>query len=130
MPLLPLEPFVYPEDLLRDRSGPAPVVREDSGRWWVVHARPRAEIGVHPTRRRDRATTPGGLAVEEGREPSNGARGNLDALALVFAAIASSRRGVPVAPGSVASLAEARGETADALSAQTHANAAAAFGLA
>ena len=40
---------------------------------------------------------------------SNGARGNLDALALVFAAIASSARGVPVAPGEVRSLAEARG---------------------
>ena len=48
-------------------------------------------------------------AVEDGREPLNGARGNLDALALVFAAIASAARGVPVAPGEVRSLAEARG---------------------
>ena len=30
-------------------------------------------------------------AIEDGREPLNGARGNLDALALVFAAIASAR---------------------------------------
>ena len=35
-------------------------------------------------------------AVEDDREPLNAARGNLDALALVFAAIASARRGVPV----------------------------------
>ena len=48
-------------------------------------------------------------AIEEGREPLNGGRGNLDALALVFAAIASAARGVPVAPGEVRSLAEARG---------------------
>ena len=49
------------------------------------------------------------LAIEERREPRNGARGNLDALAMVFAAIASSARGVPVAPREVRSLAEARG---------------------
>ena len=48
-------------------------------------------------------------AVEEGAEPPNGARGNLDALALVFAAIASARRGAPVEPGSVRSLAAAVG---------------------
>ena len=48
-------------------------------------------------------------AVEDGAEPPNAARGNLDALALVFAAIASARRGEPVAPGSVRSLAAARG---------------------
>jgi predicted dehydrogenase len=40
-------------------------------------------------------------AVEEEREPSNGARGNLDSLALCFAAIASSREGRPVEPWSV-----------------------------
>jgi predicted dehydrogenase len=49
-------------------------------------------------------------AVEENREPLNGARGNLDSLALAFAAIASSRRGTTVVPGSVRSLAEAVGE--------------------
>ena len=38
-------------------------------------------------------------AVEDGAQPLNAARGSLDALALVFAAIASARRGVPVAPG-------------------------------
>ena len=43
-------------------------------------------------------------AVEAGDEPSNGARGNLASLALVFAAIASSRRRAPVEPGSVRSL--------------------------
>ena len=48
-------------------------------------------------------------AVEDGAQPLNTARSSLDALALVFAAIASARRGVPVAPGSVRSLAEARG---------------------
>ena len=48
-------------------------------------------------------------AVEDGAQPLNAARGNLEALALVFAAIASARRGEPVAPGSVRSLAAARG---------------------
>ena len=48
-------------------------------------------------------------AVEDGAPPLNAARGSLDALALVFAAIASARRGVPVAPGTVRSLAAARG---------------------
>ena len=47
-------------------------------------------------------------AIETGRPPLNAARGNLDALALAFAAIASTRRGVPVAHGTVRSLAEAR----------------------
>lgn len=48
-------------------------------------------------------------AVEDRTQPLNNARGNLDALALVFAAIASARRGKPVVPGSVRSLADARG---------------------
>jgi predicted dehydrogenase len=48
-------------------------------------------------------------AVEEGTQPLNSARSSLEALALVFAAIASARRGEPVRPGSVRSLAEARG---------------------
>ena len=47
-------------------------------------------------------------AIETGRPPLNAARGNLNALALAFAAIASTRRGVPVTPGSIRSLAEAR----------------------
>ena len=47
-------------------------------------------------------------AVEDGRQPLNHARGNLDALALVFAAIASARRRMPVASGTVRSLTEAR----------------------
>jgi predicted dehydrogenase len=40
-------------------------------------------------------------AVEEKREPLNGARGNLDSLALVFAAIASAHTGHAVKPGTV-----------------------------
>ena len=47
-------------------------------------------------------------AIEDKSRPLNDARRNLDSLALVFAAIASARRGVPVAPGSVRSLAEAQ----------------------
>ena len=46
-------------------------------------------------------------AIEDGREPLNGARANLDSLALTFAAIASAHRGVPVVPGTVRTLAEA-----------------------
>jgi predicted dehydrogenase len=46
-------------------------------------------------------------AIEEGREPLNGARGNLTSLALTFAAIASAHRGAAVAAGSVRSLDEA-----------------------
>ncbi len=41
------------------------------------------------------------LAIEEDREPTNGARANLDSLALCFAAVASAERGEPVVPGSV-----------------------------
>ena len=37
MPLLPLEPFVFPDDLLAGPPG------EDPGRWWVLHTKPRAE---------------------------------------------------------------------------------------
>jgi predicted dehydrogenase len=48
-------------------------------------------------------------AVESGTKPLNNARDSLDGLAMVFAAIASASRGVPVAPGSVRSLAAARG---------------------
>ena len=47
-------------------------------------------------------------AVETNTAPLNDARRNLDALAMVFAAIASARRGVPVEPGSVRSLDAAR----------------------
>jgi transcription antitermination factor NusG len=38
MPLLQLEPFVYPDNLLKESSPD-----ETSGQWWVVHTRPRAE---------------------------------------------------------------------------------------
>lgn len=37
MPLLPSEPFLYPDDLLAEPDGPG------AGPWWVLHARPRAE---------------------------------------------------------------------------------------
>ena len=39
MPLLPLEPFVYPPDLLTT-LGQTP---EATASWWVLHTRPRAE---------------------------------------------------------------------------------------
>jgi transcriptional antiterminator RfaH len=39
MPLLPLEPFLYPQDLL---TGPPPAAGGEA-RWWVLHTRPRAE---------------------------------------------------------------------------------------
>lgn len=38
MPLLPLEPFLYPHDLFTSGAGTQP-----RGRWWVLHTRPRAE---------------------------------------------------------------------------------------
>ena len=38
MPILPLEPFLYPEDLFS-----SPSARTESRRWWVLHARPRVE---------------------------------------------------------------------------------------
>lgn len=46
-------------------------------------------------------------SIETGKPPLNNGRDNLASLALAFAAIASSRRGEPVKPGTVASLAEA-----------------------
>jgi transcriptional antiterminator RfaH len=39
MPLLPLEPFLYPEDLL----SPPATAEADPSRWWVLHTRPRTE---------------------------------------------------------------------------------------
>src|SRR6266478_3420026 len=38
MPLLALEPFVQPENLLE-----LPIDAVGSGKWWVLHTRPRAE---------------------------------------------------------------------------------------
>ncbi|MBN2476029.1 MAG: Gfo/Idh/MocA family oxidoreductase [Pirellulales bacterium] len=46
-------------------------------------------------------------AIEEDREPLNGARGNLDSLALCFAAVASAERHEPVVPGTVRTLPQA-----------------------
>ncbi len=40
-------------------------------------------------------------AIEDGREPANGARENLKSLALCFAAVASAERHRPVVPGAV-----------------------------
>ncbi len=45
-------------------------------------------------------------SIEEDREPTNSARGNLDSLALCFAAVASAERGEPVVPGTVRALPE------------------------
>jgi transcriptional antiterminator RfaH len=39
MPLLPLEPYLFPEDLLSQPPG----CTEAPGRWWVLHTRPRCE---------------------------------------------------------------------------------------
>jgi transcriptional antiterminator RfaH len=39
MPLLPLEPFLFPNDLLQNRVAES----EGPGRWWVLHTRPRCE---------------------------------------------------------------------------------------
>jgi transcription antitermination factor NusG len=39
MPLLPLEPFVFPDDLLLRQEASA----DETAPWWVVHTRPRAE---------------------------------------------------------------------------------------
>lgn len=46
-------------------------------------------------------------AIETGRKPLHNARDNLASLELAFAAIASSRRGVPVKPGTIRSMADA-----------------------
>lgn len=43
-------------------------------------------------------------AIEEGREPSNSARNNLNSLALAFAAMKSADSGEPVAPGTVGAI--------------------------
>ena len=40
-------------------------------------------------------------AIEEGREPLNGARANLESLALCFAAVESAHRGESIVPGTV-----------------------------
>jgi transcription antitermination factor NusG len=39
MPLLPLEPFVFPDNLLTEPTIP----ESEMGNWWVLHTRPRAE---------------------------------------------------------------------------------------
>jgi hypothetical protein len=45
-------------------------------------------------------------AIEENREPSNGARNNLRSLELCFAAVASAENRRPVVPGTVRKLPE------------------------
>src|SRR5262249_45118896 len=39
MPLLPLEPFVFPSELLEKPCASV----DEIHRWWVLHSRPRAE---------------------------------------------------------------------------------------
>jgi transcriptional antiterminator RfaH len=39
MPLLPLEPFIFPDALLANQQFDS----EPGGQWWVLHTRPRAE---------------------------------------------------------------------------------------
>jgi transcriptional antiterminator RfaH len=46
MPLLPLEPFLYPEDLFEPVSPPS---TDASWQWWVLHTRPRAEKSLART---------------------------------------------------------------------------------
>jgi hypothetical protein len=43
-------------------------------------------------------------AVEEKRQPSNDARGNLQSLELAFAAVASAMRHEPIVPGMIRKL--------------------------
>jgi transcriptional antiterminator RfaH len=43
MPLLPLEPFIFPDDLLTNHEMTPVRGPDDSCRWWVLHTRPRAE---------------------------------------------------------------------------------------
>jgi transcription antitermination factor NusG len=53
MPLLPLEPFLFPDDLLSKSNCASP---DGSGRWWVLHTRPRVEKSL--ARRLLRCQTP------------------------------------------------------------------------
>src|SRR5207248_8478765 len=52
MPLLPLEPFVFPDDLLEQPAA----VADEAAPWWVLHTRPRAEKSL--ARRLLRTATP------------------------------------------------------------------------
>jgi transcriptional antiterminator RfaH len=42
MPILPLEPYVFPDQLLENPED----ARQEDGRWWVLHSRPRAEKAI------------------------------------------------------------------------------------
>jgi transcriptional antiterminator RfaH len=42
MPLLPLETFLYPDNLMQDSI----LSTEDTEPWWVLHARPRTEKAI------------------------------------------------------------------------------------
>jgi transcription antitermination factor NusG len=55
MPLLPLEPFVFPEHLLTASAA------EEAAPWWVLHTKPRAEKSL--ARKLLRQTTPFFLPV-------------------------------------------------------------------
>jgi transcriptional antiterminator RfaH len=43
MPLLPPEPFIYPDDLLTGDAADAAAGPSDLPRWWILHCKPRAE---------------------------------------------------------------------------------------
>jgi transcriptional antiterminator RfaH len=66
MPLLALEPFIFPDDVL-DNSW---IMEEAAGRWWVLHTRPRAEKSL--ARRLVRLNTPFFLPLYHRRWRSNG----------------------------------------------------------
>ncbi len=66
MPLLSLEPFIFPDDLLDASSHET----ETDGRWWVLHTRPRAEKSL--ARRLVRLNMPFFLPLYHRRWRSNG----------------------------------------------------------
>ena len=66
MPLLALEPFIFPDDLLESPSPP----EETPSRWWVLHTRPRAEKSL--ARRLFRLNTPFFLPLFHRRWRSTG----------------------------------------------------------
>jgi transcription antitermination factor NusG len=67
MPILPPEPFLYPETLLTD--GPT-CLPDESDRWWVLHTRPRAEKALARQLRSD--NTSFFLPVLQNERRSNG----------------------------------------------------------
>ena len=68
MPLLPLEPYLYPENLLDASSEDV----GEQGPWWVLHTRPRTEKAL--SRRLLRAEVPFFLPLYEKRLACRGRR--------------------------------------------------------